>query len=57
MNTYFFHHIHPLSPFHYAFSPATGTNPWTGHVLASYSLFSKKDIFCLFMMVIQGVSM
>jgi hypothetical protein len=47
MNTKYFHHIHPATPF-FIFSPPIFTNTPTGPFLPSYPLFFKKDIFvCL----------
>jgi hypothetical protein len=49
MSTYYFHHIHCLSPFPYALPPPTGTKPLTGIILFSCLSclhFLKERYFC-----------
>jgi hypothetical protein len=56
MNTQYFHHIHPPTPFPYILSHPTSATPQTGPLVTSYSPFFDKRHFCLFKIAIQGVS-
>jgi hypothetical protein len=52
MSTWYFHHIHPPSPFLIFFPLPLAPTPQTGAVLLSCSLFLEKDTFYLYKIAI-----